>query len=49
MCKSADEYTISVQSSRGVKDFQFDQIFMPDSSQEQVFNDTNVGDKSIYI
>ncbi|XP_064607876.1 myosin-10-like [Liolophura sinensis] len=39
--KSPDEYSIHVESSRGLKEFQFDQIFMPDSSQEKVFEDTN--------
>ena len=42
ICKSPDEYTINVASSRGLKEFQFDQIFMPDSTQEKVFEDTNV-------
>ena len=42
VCKSMDEYTLSVASSRGNKDFQYDHVFMPDSSQENVFEDTNV-------
>ncbi|XP_074649983.1 uncharacterized protein LOC141905115 [Tubulanus polymorphus] len=39
--KSPDEYTININSNRGLKEFQFDQIFMPESSQEKVFEDTN--------
>ena len=42
ICKSPDEYTIQCDTSRGMKDFQFDQIFMPESTQERVFEDTNV-------
>ena len=41
--KSPDDYTIIVNSSRGPKEFQYDNVFMPDSSQERVFEDTNVG------
>ena len=40
--KSPDEYTVQVESARGMKEWQFDQIFMPDSTQEKVFEDTNV-------
>jgi hypothetical protein len=40
--KSPDEYTINVESSRGMKEFQFDAIFMEDSTQEKIFEDTNV-------
>ncbi|XP_005111503.1 myosin-2 heavy chain [Aplysia californica] len=39
--KSADEYTLSVASQRGLKEFQYDHVFMEDSSQESVFEDTN--------
>lgn len=40
--KSPDEYTVNVESSRGTKEFQFDAIFMEDSTQEKIFEDTNV-------
>ena len=40
--KSADEYSCQVDSTRGPKDFNFDQVFMPESTQEKVFEDTNV-------
>lgn len=40
--KSPDEYSIQVTSNRGQKEFQYDQIFMEDSTQEKVFEDTNV-------
>ena len=38
---SQDEYSISVQTQRGIKDFQFDQVFMENSTQEKIFEDTN--------
>ena len=41
--KSPDEYSINVDSNRGLKEFQYDQVFMPEASQEKVFEDTNVG------
>jgi len=40
--KSPDDYTVIVDTSRGTKDFQYDPVFMPDSTQEKVFEDTNV-------
>ncbi len=40
--KSPDEYSCNIEGSRGLKEFQFDSVFMPDSSQEKVFEDTNV-------
>ena len=40
--KSTDEYSINVESSRGVKEFNFDRVFMPENSQQQVFEDTYV-------
>ncbi|KAK3759215.1 hypothetical protein RRG08_054936 [Elysia crispata] len=39
--KSTDEYTLAVNASRGLKEFQYDQVFMEDSTQEQIFEDTN--------
>ena len=42
MVKSVDEYSISVSGQRGVKEFQYDQVFMEDSTQEKIFEDTNV-------
>ena len=40
--KSIDEYSISVEGQRGLKEFQYDQVFMEDSTQERIFEDTNV-------
>ena len=37
-----DDYTVKVTSSRGDKEFQFDQIFTESHSQENVFEDTNM-------
>lgn len=31
-----------VETARGPKDFQYDQVFTPDHGQEKVFEDTNV-------
>ena len=45
VAKSPDEYTIQMEAGRGMKEFQFDQIFMPDSTQEKVFEDTNVSSR----
>lgn len=39
--KSPDEYTIQVDTARGMKEFQFDQVFMEDSTQEKIFEDTH--------
>lgn len=40
--ESPDEYSINVHSSRGLKEFQFDRIFLPDHGQGMVFEDTHV-------
>ena len=40
--KSPDEYTIVIDTARGPKEFQYDSIFMPDTTQERVFEDTSV-------
>ena len=40
--KSPDEYSIVIETARGPKDFQYDQVFTPDHGQEKVFEDTNV-------
>ena len=40
--ESPDEYSINVHSSRGLKEFQFDHIFLSDHGQERVFEDTHV-------
>ncbi|XP_050403052.1 myosin-2 heavy chain [Patella vulgata] len=38
---SPDEYSLNITTSRGLKEFQFDQVFLENSSQERVFEDTN--------
>lgn len=40
MVKAPDEYTIQVQARGNLKEFQFDQIFTSESTQEEVFEDT---------
>ena len=45
--KSPDEYTVIVETNRGPKDFQYDQVFTPEHGQEKVFEDTNVS--PVYI
>ena len=42
MLKSPDEYTLIVDTQRGPKEFQYDAVFMPESTQEKVFEDTSV-------
>ncbi|XP_072447376.1 uncharacterized protein [Chiloscyllium punctatum] len=39
--QSPDEYTVTIKSSHGVKEFQFDQVFDGSTSQEESFRDTN--------
>uniref|UniRef100_A0AAY4D0S6 Kinesin-like protein n=1 Tax=Denticeps clupeoides TaxID=299321 RepID=A0AAY4D0S6_9TELE len=36
-----DEYSVIVETARGQREFQFDRIFGSESSQEEVFEDTN--------
>ena len=40
--ESPDEYTVRVKTSRGIKEFQFDQMFVPEHPQAKVFEDTKV-------
>lgn len=40
--KSPDEYTLIVDTQRGPKEFQYDAVFMPESTQEKVFEDTSM-------
>jgi hypothetical protein len=40
--ESPDEYTLNVRTSKALKEFQFDQVFTPEHSQEKVFEDTKV-------
>ena len=46
--KSPDEYTVIVETNRGPKDFQYDQVFTPEHGQEKVFEDTNVSPAVIF-
>ncbi|XP_043529900.1 kinesin-like protein 2 isoform X2 [Chiloscyllium plagiosum] len=39
--QSPDEYTVTIKSSHGVKEFQFDQVFDGSTSQEESFRDIN--------
>lgn len=36
-----DEFTVDVDSHKGLKSFVYDQCFGPDSTQDQIFEDTN--------
>ena len=47
--KAPDEYTIEVAGVRGIKEFQFDRIFLADSSQSDVFEDTDVSSKFLLM
>ena len=42
MISSPDEYSIVVDTPRGVKEFQFDSVFAPEHDQEFVYEDTSV-------
>ena len=46
MIESPDEYSLTVKTGRGEKSFAFDSMFMPDSSQDKVFEDTKVKQNS---
>lgn len=46
--ESPDEFTVVVTTARGPKEFQFDQMFTPDHTQEQVFEDTRVCIPTVY-
>ena len=37
-----DPYTLVVDTPRGAKEFHFDRVFLPNDSQETVFEDTHV-------
>ena len=36
-----DEYSLSVETPRGPREFQFDKVFSAEASQEELFRDTN--------
>lgn len=36
-----DEYSVAVETPRGLREFQFDKVFSAASSQEEVFQDTS--------
>lgn len=36
-----DEYSVTVQTPRGQREFQFDKVFSAEASQEDLFHDTN--------
>lgn len=36
-----DDHSVTVETSRGPREFQFDQVFSAESSQEDLFQDTN--------
>nr|XP_015222034.1 PREDICTED: kinesin-like calmodulin-binding protein homolog [Lepisosteus oculatus] len=36
-----DDYTVTVESSRGLKEFQFDKVFNSSCTQEDIFEDTS--------
>ena len=41
------KYSISVSGQSGVKEFQYDQVFMEDSTQEKILEDTNIS--TVYL
>ena len=36
-----DDYSVTVETARGPREFQFDRVFSSESSQEDIFQDTN--------
>ena len=40
--KIEDEFSLQLETTRGQKNFQFDHVFGPQDSQENVFEDINV-------
>ncbi|CAG7663390.1 unnamed protein product [Allacma fusca] len=41
VAKCSDPYTVTVETpTKGMKEYQFDRVFMPDDSQDQIFEDT---------
>lgn len=42
IAQPSDPYTVSVDTPKGHKEFQFDRVFTPEECQEQVFCDTQV-------
>lgn len=42
VAKCSDPYTVTIDTPKGQKEFQFDHVFMPEESQEQIFADTKV-------
>jgi len=42
IAKCSDPYTVALETLKGHKEFQFDRVFTPEETQEQVFSDTQV-------
>lgn len=42
IAKCSDPYTIALESAKGHKEYQFDRVFTPDNTQEEIFADTQV-------
>eukprot|EP00742_Colponemidia_sp_Colp-10_P004447 GILJ01004747.1.p1 GENE.GILJ01004747.1~~GILJ01004747.1.p1 ORF type:complete len:1501 (-),score=367.80 GILJ01004747.1:144-4646(-) len=40
VCSIPDEYTLQMETEKGIRQFQYDQCFGPDNTQEEVFEDT---------
>lgn len=36
-----DDYSVSVETPRGLREFQFDKVFGAEASQDEVFQDTS--------
>ena len=36
-----DDYSVTVETPRGLREFQFDKVFSAEVSQEDLFQDTN--------
>lgn len=42
VAKCSDPYTISLETPKGHKEYQFDRVFTPEDNQEEIFADTQV-------
>jgi hypothetical protein len=49
IAKCSDPYTVALETLKGHKEFQFDRVFTPEESQEQVFCDTQVRNSYIKV
>lgn len=47
VAKCSDPYTISLDTPKGHKEYQFDRVFTPDDGQDEIFADTQVNKRTM--